>query len=73
MITLTLAISLILAAGGAILIWGVNAQVAGVDLDVIGAIALIVGVVGAVLALVTYARGRTPADRVARRDYMAER
>lgn len=66
------AISLILAAGGAILIWGVDAEVAGVDLNVIGGIAILVGLVGAVFALVAYTR-RPRVDRVTRRDYMAER
>jgi hypothetical protein len=66
------AISLILAAGGALLIWGVDAEVAGVDLNVIGGIAILVGLVGVVFALVAYTR-RPPVDRVTRRDYMAER
>lgn len=68
---MALAISLILAAAGAILIWGVNAQVAGVDLNVAGVVGLVAGILGAGLALV--ANMRRPAERVARRDYMAER
>lgn len=70
---MTLALSLILAAAGAILIWGVNAEVAGVNLDVVGVIMLIVGISGAALALLIYARDRGPAEPVARRDYMVDR
>jgi hypothetical protein len=44
--------SLLLIAGGAVLIWGVNAEVAGLDVDAIGAILMVVGVVGLVLSLV---------------------
>jgi hypothetical protein len=72
MMRMTSAISVILAAGGAILIWGVDADVAGVDLNVIGGIAIFVGLAGVAFALVSYAR-RPPVDRVTRRDYMAER
>jgi len=43
--------SLLLIAGGAVLIWGVNAEVAGLDVDAIGAILMVVGVVGLVLSL----------------------
>jgi hypothetical protein len=68
-----LAISLILMAGGAILVWGVENSVAGVDLDVIGIIGLVVGIIGVVLALLVDARGRTPVDRPRRRDYTVER
>ena len=47
-----LSLSLILAAGGAILIWAVDASVSGVNLDVVGIILLIVGIVnGALLSL----------------------
>jgi hypothetical protein len=67
-----LAVSLVLAAAGAILIWGIDAEVAGVELDVIGWIGIVVGVVGGLLALLAYAR-RPPADRVRRRDHMVER
>jgi hypothetical protein len=46
-----LGVSLILIAAGAILAWGVNANASGVDIDTIGYILLIVGAVGALLAL----------------------
>jgi Domain of unknown function (DUF6458) len=44
--------SLILIAVGAILVWAVNAEVSGVDIDVVGWILLIVGIVGALLSLI---------------------
>lgn len=47
-----LSLSLVLAAAGAILIWGVNTSVSGVSLDAVGVILLVVGIIGAVLSLV---------------------
>jgi len=44
--------SLFLIAGGAILIWGVTGEVAGLDLDAIGAILMVIGIIGLVLSLV---------------------
>ena len=43
--------SLVLSAAGAILIWGVNATVSGLDVNAIGAILLVVGIIGFVLSL----------------------
>ena len=43
--------SLILSAVGAILIWGVNATVSGIDIQTIGAILLVIGIIGFVLSL----------------------
>jgi hypothetical protein len=60
--------SLLLLAGGAILVWGVSAEVGGLDIDVVGWILMVVGLVGAAFALMTYARGRTV--RSTRRDYL---
>jgi hypothetical protein len=45
-------VSLILAAVGAILIFAVSYEVAGVDIDAVGWILLIVGIIGALLSLV---------------------
>ena len=45
-------ISIVLAAVGAILIWGTTASVSGVDLTMIGVILLVVGAIGALLSLV---------------------
>jgi len=46
-----LSLSIVLAAVGAILIWAVNTTVSGVDLDTVGIILLVVGIVGALLSL----------------------
>ena len=43
--------SLLLSAVGAILIWGVNATVSGLDVNAIGAILLVVGIIGFVLSI----------------------
>jgi hypothetical protein len=44
-------VSLFLIAAGAILLWAVTATVAGVSIHVVGAILLVVGIVGLVLSL----------------------
>ena len=44
--------SLLLIAAGAILVWAVNYEVGGVDLDAVGWILLVVGIVGALLSLI---------------------
>ena len=45
-------LSLILIAAGAILVWGVSATVAGLDVNAIGVILMVVGIVGLILSLV---------------------
>jgi hypothetical protein len=49
---LGLGVSLFLIAGGAILVWGVNAEVAGLDVDAIGVILMVIGVVGLILSMI---------------------
>ncbi len=44
--------SLFLIAAGAILIWGVTGELAGVDVDAIGWILLIIGIIGLVLSMI---------------------
>jgi len=46
-----LGVSIVLVAVGAILTWAVNAEVSGLDIQVIGVILMIVGVAGFVLSL----------------------
>ncbi len=45
-------VSLVLIAIGAILVWGVNLTLAGVDVNAIGVILMVVGAIGALLSLV---------------------
>ena len=45
-------VSLILIAVGAVLVWAVEAEVAGVNITAIGWILLIVGAVGALLSMI---------------------
>ena len=45
-------VSLILIAAGAILTWAVNATVSGLDINTVGVILMVVGIVGLVLSLV---------------------
>ncbi len=43
--------SLLLTAGGAVLTWGVNATVNGLNIHTIGVILMVVGIVGFVVSL----------------------
>jgi hypothetical protein len=45
-------VSILLAAIGAVLIWGVSYEVGGVDVDAIGWILLIVGAIGALVSMI---------------------
>jgi Domain of unknown function (DUF6458) len=68
--------SLFLIAAGAILIWGVTGEFAGLDVDAIGWILMVVGIIGLVLSMIfwsswggfagrrraTYVEDRPPAD-----------
>ena len=44
--------SLFLVAAGAILIWGVTGEVAGLDVDAIGAILMVIGIIGLILSMI---------------------
>jgi hypothetical protein len=64
-----LTISIILAAAGAVLIWAVEASVAGVDVTTLGVILLVVGIAGALVSLVLWspwAGARRDDERVVR-------
>ncbi len=67
---MALAISILLVAVGAVLLWAVTYEVAGVNIDVVGWIALAVGMIGVAFAMLTYAR-RPAGERTTRRDYAA--
>ncbi|HET8969327.1 MAG TPA: DUF6458 family protein [Gaiellaceae bacterium] len=47
-----ISLSILLIAAGAILAWAVNAEVSGIDLQVAGIILVIVGAIGLVASLV---------------------
>ena len=47
-------ISLILIAVGAVLTWAVNADVSGLDINTVGVILLVVGIVGLLLTLLLW-------------------
>ena len=66
-------VGLILIAAGAILAWAVNASASGVDLNAIGYILLVVGIIGILLSLIFwsswagpgyFSRGDRPRRRV---------
>jgi hypothetical protein len=44
--------SLFLIAAGAILIWGVTGELAGLDVDAIGVILMVIGIVGLILSMI---------------------
>jgi hypothetical protein len=48
-------VSLVLIAFGAILTWAVNASVSGLDVNVVGVILMIVGLIGLTLSLIFFA------------------
>ncbi len=73
-----IALSLLLVAAGAILTWAVSADVSGVDIQTVGVILMVVGIVGAILSVVfwsswgglgTYHRETVIRDR----DHVVER
>jgi hypothetical protein len=49
-----LPVSLLLIAAGAILAWGVTDEPSGLDLDAIGVILIVIGIVGFVLTLLLW-------------------
>jgi hypothetical protein len=71
-------LSLILVAAGAVLTWAVSAEVSGVDLQTVGVILMVVGIVGALLSLVFWSSwggfGTTHRETIIRdRDHVVER
>ena len=63
-----LGVSIFLIAVGAILTWAVNASVSGVELQTIGWILMIVGVIGLLVSLIFWSSWGGPAG-VRRRTY----
>ncbi len=71
-----ISVSLLLAAAGAVLIWAVNATVAGLNIHTVGVILLIVGIVGFVVSLVFWSSWGGFGNRnatVVQRDRVIER
>jgi uncharacterized protein DUF6458 len=52
MTTMGIGVSIFLIAIGAILVWAVNAEVAGIDIDAVGVILMVVGGIGILLSLI---------------------
>jgi hypothetical protein len=65
-------VSLLLVAAGAILIWGVTGELAGVDVDAIGVILMIVGGIGLVLSMVFWSSWGGPGYFGRRRETYVE-
>jgi len=55
---MSLGVSLFLVAVGAILHWAVTATFAGIDIQVVGTILIVVGVVGFAISLALYLSAR---------------
>jgi hypothetical protein len=65
-----LVVSLILIAVGAILVWGVNADSTDFNVDAIGVILMIVGLIAFVLSLLMWRSWWGPGAFVSRRTYV---
>ena len=64
--------SLFLIAGGAILVWGVNATVAGLNVDAIGVILIVIGIIGLILSLIFWSSWGGFGGPARRRTYVDE-
>ena len=53
---MTLPVSLVLVAVGAILVWGVTSEAEGLNVDAIGVVLMVVGLLGFVLSLIFWDR-----------------
>ena len=70
---MTIGVSLLLVAAGAILIWGVTGEASGIDVDAIGVILIVVGIIGFVLSLIFWERwggARGPVGAARRTTYV---
>jgi hypothetical protein len=54
-------VSIVLVTIGAILAWGVTAEVSGIDIQVVGVILLVVGIVGFLLSMLFWSSWGGPA------------
>ena len=60
-------VSLILIAAGAVLAWAVDAQVSGVDLQAVGWVLFVVGIVGLIVSMLFWSSWGGPAAFRSRR------
>ena len=67
-----LGVSLLLIAVGAILVWGVQADVAGISEDAIGVILMVVGAAGLLLSLMFWSSWGGPGAFRGRRETYVE-
>jgi hypothetical protein len=65
---LSLGASLFLLAAGAILTFAVEAEVAGLDINTVGVILMVIGVIGLLFSLVWMQRSRTAGTRTVVRE-----
>ncbi|HJV30318.1 MAG TPA: hypothetical protein VJ645_07355 [Gaiellaceae bacterium] len=66
-------VSLLLIAAGAILLWGVTGEVAGIDIDAIGVILIVVGAIGGLLSMIFWSSWGGPAGVSRRRETYVEK
>ena len=67
-----LGVSILLIAAGAILAFAVNKEVSGVDIQTIGWILLIVGIVGGVISMIFWSSWAGPGYWSRRRGYVED-
>ena len=65
-------VSLILIAAGAILAWAVDVSTSGVNLNTVGYVLLVVGVVGLLLSMIFWSSWAGPGYFTRRRTYVDE-
>ena len=65
-------VSLILIAAGAILAWAVDVTTSGVNVNTVGYVLLIVGIVGLVLSMIFWSSWAGPGYFTRRRGYVDE-
>ncbi len=67
-----LGVSLILIAVGAVLTWAVHVSTNGVDVNAVGVVLLVVGLIGAVLSMIFWSTWAGPGYFSRRRTYVDE-
>ena len=65
-------VSLILIAAGAVLAWAVDVSTSGVNLNTVGYVLLVVGIVGLLLSMVFWSSWAGPGYFTRRRGYVEE-